>query len=229
MTILHIETSTNICSVALSHKGKIIFQIADQQGLNHAKLLSPFIQQAIEKGNTTGHTPQAVAVSAGPGSYTGLRIGVSTAKGLCYGWNIPLVAIDTLHIMAIDALHRHTIPEDALLCPMLDARRMEVYTTLLDHQLHPHLATTPKIIDETSFVEILEKQPIYFFGNGAEKCSALITHPNAIFLDHITPTANSMMTLAEKDFTQQAFVDVAYFEPHYLKEFQATTPQKNKF
>lgn len=227
MTILHIETSTNICSVSLSNNGETIFQRADEQGLNHAKLLSPFVQQAIEKGKKEGVSPQAIAVGGGPGSYTGLRIGVSTAKGLCLGFGIPLIAIDTLKIIAVDALIKQQIQSDSLLCPMLDARRMEVYTTIFDHQLQPLLPTIPKIIDEDSFMEQLTKQKIYFFGNGAEKCKNIITHPNAIFLDNINPMAYNMITIAEEAFRQKNFVDVAYFEPYYLKDFQATIPKKN--
>lgn len=170
--------------------------------------------------------PDAVSVSAGPGSYTGLRIGVSTAKGLCYGYDIPLIAVDTLKIISKNALTGITEKKDVLLCPMIDARRMEVYTALYNTDLEVIRPVSAEIISENSFAEILEEKTIYFFGNGSGKCKSIITHPNARFLDNAVPLAENMMQLAEHKFSQKEFVDTAYFEPFYLKEFQATTPKK---
>ncbi len=226
MTIIHIETSTNVCSVALSHCGECIFEISDSKGLNHASMLSPFIQKAIAKSNEMNLTLDAIAVSAGPGSYTGLRIGVSTAKGLCYGYGIPLIAVNTLEIMAAGALKKDLADENILLCPMIDARRMEVYSAFYTKQLEMKRETSADIIAENSFSEWLDLQPVYFFGNGSEKCKTLLSHPNARFIDQIVPLAINMIPLAEKKFTTNDFADTAYFEPFYLKEFQATVAKK---
>lgn len=226
MTILHIETSTNVCSVALSHNEDTVFSISNNDGQNHAAMLSLFIQQALEKAKESNLKPNAIAVSAGPGSYTGLRIGVSTAKGLCYGYDIPLIAVSTLEILCNEALKREIMEKNAFFCPMIDARRMEVYAGIYDSSLNIKQSVTPEIITEKSFSEFLNKSTVYFFGNGAEKCSFVITHPNARFIDNIEPLAENMITLAEKKYRAGDFVDVAYFEPFYLKEFQATTPKK---
>ncbi len=226
MTILHIETSTNVCSVALSHNEDTVFFISNNDGQNHAAMLSLFIQQALEKAKESNLKPNAIAVSAGPGSYTGLRIGVSTAKGLCYGYDIPLIAVSTLEILCNEALKREIMEKNAFFCPMIDARRMEVYAGIYDSSLNIKQSITPEIITEKSFSEFLNKSTVYFFGNGAEKCSSVITHPNARFIDNIEPLAENMITLAEKKYRAGDFVDVAYFEPFYLKEFQATTPKK---
>lgn len=192
--------------------------------MNHAALLSSFIEEALK---TTGKKPDAVAVSSGPGSYTGLRIGVSTAKGLCYGWGIPLIAVSTLETMASQALKAIADNSKALFCPMIDARRMEVYSAFYNAKGEPVEGVSANIITETSFSETLEKQPVYFFGNGAAKCKTVLTHSNALFLENIVPLATDMIQLAERAFKNKQFVDVAYFEPFYLKEFQVTTP-KNK-
>lgn len=226
MTFLHIETSTNVCSVALSNNGSTIFSIANNDGQNHAAMLSLFIQQAIEKAAESNLKLDAVAVSEGPGSYTGLRIGVSTAKGLCYGYEIPLIAVNTLEILCTEAVKKQSIEENALLCPMIDARRMEVYTAIYTSSLNLKQDTTPEIITEKSFADFLEKNTVYFLGNGAEKCSSVITHTNARFIANVEPLAENMIMLAEKKYRARDFADVAYFEPFYLKEFQATTPKK---
>ncbi|HRG02894.1 MAG TPA: tRNA (adenosine(37)-N6)-threonylcarbamoyltransferase complex dimerization subunit type 1 TsaB [Paludibacteraceae bacterium] len=226
MTILHIETSTNVCSVALSNDGVCLFEISNNEGLNHAAMLSPFVQQAIGKMNELHLKPEAIAVSAGPGSYTGLRIGVSTAKGLCYGYKIPLIAVGTLEILAVDALKTGILNDHALLCPMIDARRMEVYSALYTEKLELKREVSAEIINENSFQEILDQQPVYFFGNGASKCKPLITHPNARFIDSIEPLAKNMILTAEKKYAAHDYADVAYFEPFYLKEFQATIPKQ---
>lgn len=226
MTIIHIETSTTTCSVAISRNSEIVFSESAHEGLNHASLLSPFIQHGLDMLRTSNLSPDAVAISSGPGSYTGLRIGVSTAKGLCYGFNIPLIALDTLQIMAVGALKTGKIASsDALLCPMIDARRMEVYTAIFDGRGAVLEEPSAKIIDEHAFRDILHRT-VYFFGNGADKCRTVITHPNSRFITGIEPLAENMIEMAEQKFIGQTFADTAYFEPFYLKEFQATTPKK---
>jgi tRNA threonylcarbamoyladenosine biosynthesis protein TsaB len=153
----------------------------------------------------------AVAVSCGPGSYTGLRIGVSMAKGICYGRNLPLIALPTLEIMCVPVLFRDDLPEDALLCPMIDARRMEVYAAIYDRALNVKREIAADIIDENSYLEFLEKQPVYFFGNGAAKCREKITHPNAHFIDNIYPLAKWMFPLAEKSQIKRRFQGCSLF------------------
>lgn len=224
--ILHIETSTSVCSVALSQDGAVIFKQEDFKGLSHAVLLGVYVDEALSFADNHAIPVDAVAVSCGPGSYTGLRIGVSMAKGVCYGRNLPLIGLPTLEVLCVPVLLREDLPDDALLCPMIDARRMEVYTAVYDRALTVQSPVTAKIIDETSFAEQLAEQPVYFFGNGADKCREHIQHPNAHFLEGVIPLASWMFPLAEKAFAQQDFKDVAYFEPFYLKEFVASLPKK---
>ena len=223
MIIIHIDTSTTVCSVAVSNRGKCVFEISDNAGQNHATKLSPFIEQVLEYLQSNQLTPDAVSVSAGPGSYTGLRIGVSTAKGLCYGFNIPLIAVPTLEILAAGIVQSMDIEPDALLCPMIDARRMEVYTALYSPTLEIEQEVSAEIITEDSFKGQLERGKTYFMGNGAEKCKSVLTHPNACFIDNTEVLARDMIQSAEMRFTAGNYADVAYFEPFYLKEFQATT------
>lgn len=224
MTILHIETSTNVCSVALSSNGECIFGRTNAEGQNHATMLSPFIDEALKFLGE--QKPDAIAVSGGPGSYTGLRIGVSTAKGLSYGFQIPLIAVDTLAVMTVMARNIVKFPAtNALFCPMIDARRMEVYSIFYDSEGKVVRNVSADIIDENSYSELLANNTVYFFGNGADKCKAVLTHANAVFVDDVVPTAESMIPLAEHAFEQNEFVDVAYYEPFYLKEFQTTTPK----
>ena len=233
--ILNIETSTNVCSIALSENGNCIFGKVNTDGLNHAKLLSLFIDEALTILKERNKKLDAVAVSAGPGSYTGLRIGVSTAKGLCYGFGIPLISVSTLEIMSIAAkkvlkeTQNSVLITQYLLCPMIDARRMEVYAAFFDKNNELIKDISADIIDENSYHDLLTKQPIYFFGNGAEKCKAVLTHQNARFLDDIVPLAENMIPFSEKYFSENKFEDVAYFEPFYLKEFQTTQQKKNCF
>ncbi len=224
--ILHIETSTTVCSVAVSQETDILFEKTEYNGPSHATLLGVFVDEALAFVDSHGIPLDAVAVSCGPGSYTGLRIGVSMAKGICYGRNLPLIAIPTLKVLSVPVLLYHELPENALICPMLDARRMEVYSAIFDRALNEQKPISADIIDENSYVEFLDKQPVYFFGNGAEKCKEIIKHPNAHFIDKINPLAKMMGPLAERAFINKDFVDVAYFEPFYLKEFVATTPKK---
>jgi tRNA threonylcarbamoyladenosine biosynthesis protein TsaB len=224
--ILHLETSTSVCSVALSVDGKLVSDRISFDGPSHAVLLAPFVDEILCDMRTKGMRPDAVAVSCGPGSYTGLRIGVSMAKGLCYGWNVPLIAIDTLQLLAFSAI-KETKLDSALLCPMIDARRMEVFSAIFDQHLQFVRSIAADIVDETTYLPWLKSNTVLFFGNGAVKCRMHITHPNAMFVSDIVPKASEMIELAEKAFFQGQFVDTAYFEPFYLKDFVATVP-KNK-
>lgn len=224
--ILNIETSTNVCSVAVVHEGHVIWNEEDHSGPNHAVTLGVYVDQALSFIDNSGLQVEAVAVSSGPGSYTGLRIGVSMAKGVCYGREAKLIAIPTLEAMCVPLLLGDKIEEDALLCPMLDARRMEVYATIYDRALHEVRPVGADIIDENSYKEILDERVVYFFGPGAAKCKDVITHPNARFIDDMAPLAKDMAPLATKRFYRQEFEDVAYFVPFYLKEYQAALPKK---
>lgn len=220
--ILHIETSTEVCSVSVSEDGATIFSQEDFAGQQHAVKLGSFVDEALSFINSHAIPLDAVAVSCGPGSYTGLRIGVSMAKGICYGQDLPLIGVPTLKILCVPVLLFHDLPENALLCPMIDARRMEVYAALYDRSLQVIRETAADIVDEDTYLEYLEKQPVYFFGNGSGKCREKITHPNAHFIENIRPLAKMMFPLAEKAIAENDFKDVAYFEPYYLKEFVAT-------
>lgn len=224
--ILHIETSTQVCSVALSEDGQCIFSKTDFEGPSHAVTLGVYVDEALSFADSHAIPLDAVAVSCGPGSYTGLRIGVSMAKGICYGRNLPLIGIPTPEVMCVPLLLDEELPEDALLCPMIDARRMEVYAALYDRALHPVREIEAVIIDESSYEDYLNCGPVYFFGNGAAKCKEKILHPNARFVEDIHPLAKWMFPLAEKAFARGDFKDVAYFEPFYLKEFVASKPKK---
>jgi len=222
MIILNIETSTNVCSIAISENGNCIFSKSNEDGMNHAALLSVFIAEGMEDLKSKTKKLDAVAVSSGPGSYTGLRIGVSTAKGLCYGLDIPLIAVSTLEVIVVQALNQVVITENILYCPMIDARRMEVYAAFYNSKGEIQREIMADIIDENSYSEILENHVVYFFGNGAEKCKTTLTHPNAKFIDNLVPLAKNMISLAEKRFEEKKYEDVAYFEPFYLKEFYTT-------
>ncbi len=224
--LLHIETSTNVCSVALSENGTSLFTKSNADGMNHAALLSVFIAEALEVMKKGNKKLDAVAVSSGPGSYTGLRIGVSTAKGLCFGYDIPLISVSTLEVLTAEALKTSKMDENALFCPMIDARRMEVYTAFYNAKGEIKREISADIITSDSYAELLVGQPIYFFGNGAEKCKTTLTHPNAHYIDHLVPLAENMIPFAEKAFAESRFEDVAYFEPFYLKEFHTTMPKK---
>lgn len=224
--ILHIETSTTVCSVAVSEDGQNIFVKEDLKGPSHATLLGVFVDEALSFIDSHAIPLDAVAVSCGPGSYTGLRIGVSMAKGVCYGRNVPLIGLPTLGVLSVPVLLYHELPEDALLCPMIDARRMEVYAVIYDRALNMKREISADIVDEDSYLEFLERHPVYFYGNGAAKCREKITHPNAHFIDDVHPLAKMMFPLAEKAMAAKDFKDVAYFEPFYLKEFVASMPKK---
>ena len=220
--LLHIETAGQNCSVALSNENGIIDCIEKNEANIHGSALTVFIETLLSKNNFKPSDLKAVAVSKGPGSYTGLRIGVSTAKGLCYALNIPLIATDTLGSLANMALSNMAANanEKFLLCPMLDARRMEVYTCLYDQDLNLITAVNTSIIDENSFAEYRASQPIYFFGDGAEKCKPIFANdPHSFFIDNLYPSASASIAAAHAKFEQNMVEDVAYFEPFYLKEF----------
>ena len=220
--ILGIETSTKICSVAVSD-GKKLLAIEEEGGAySHSEKLTGFIQKVLDKANVQLKDLDVIAVSKGPGSYTGLRIGVSVAKGLCYALEKPLIAVDTLQAMA-----RNPLLSGDLLCPMIDARRMEVYTALYDDENKSVTPISAKIIDENSFSEELTNNQITFFGDGAEKCMEVLgKSANAKFCDKGLPSAEFINQIALEKFNQQDFEDVAYFEPYYLKDFVGTTPKK---
>ncbi len=226
MFILHIESSTHVCSVALSKGEQCIFKTSDFEGMNHAEKLSPFIQEALDYLNDLGGKLDAVAVSSGPGSYTGLRIGVSTAKGLCYGLDIPLISIPTLEVMMRGAKKQYTDNHDSIWIAMLDARRMEVYDAFYNQDCELIRDAEATIVDEQSYANLPNDKPLYFFGNGASKCKSVINLRNAQFIDDIHPLAENMIIPAVNKFTEKQFEDIAYFEPFYLKEFQTTVPKK---
>lgn len=225
--ILNIDTSTNVCSVAVSQDGAVIFEKEDHSGPNHAERLGSFIDEALSFTDNHAIPFDAVAVSCGPGSYTGLRIGVSMAKGICYGRGLKLIGVPTLELLCVPVLLDEMVTEDdALLCPMLDARRMEVYAQLFDRALHEVRPIHADVVEADTYNEYLDQHPVYFFGNGAAKCQQVITHPNAHFISCIEPLAKNMMPLAERRMAQQKFEDVAYFVPFYLKNFVAKLPRK---
>lgn len=225
--ILSIETSTDVCSVAVSQDGTCIFEKEDSSGPNHAVKLGVFVDEALSFIDSHLIPLDAVAVSCGPGSYTGLRIGVSMAKGICYGRSVKLLSVPTLHLLCVPVLLREQIQEEnALLCPMLDARRMEVYAQLFDRALNEVRPIQADVVDADTYKSYLDERSVYFFGNGAEKCIEVINHPNAHLIKNVEPLAKYMFPLAEKRMMNEQFEDVAYFVPFYLKDFVAKIPKK---
>lgn len=227
-TILHIETSTDVCSVALSKDGHCVWDKEDHgigKSSRAAELLPRFVDEAMEQ-LLSNEKLDAVAISGGPGSYTGLRIGMSMAKGIAYGSDARLLAVSALEIMCVPILLGRELEDGALLCPMIDARRMEVFSAIYDRALKPIRGTRADIVEEDTYKEFLDRHPVYFFGNGAEKCKEVIAHPNAHFIDHIVPLARHMMPLAEKRYHGGMFEDVAYYVPDYGKEYEAKLPKK---
>ena len=224
--ILCIETATPVCSVALCENDKVIELKETSKKNSHAEKVAVFIDQIIKKVGIEPADLSAIAVSKGPGSYTGLRIGVSTAKGLCYAAGKPLIAINTLHSMAVGLIQNS--PDEKrydLYCPMIDARRMEVYSALYDKHGEEVRETKAEIIDEKSFNLYAQTPSMIFFGDGAEKCRHVLSHPNAFFGPEFHPSAAYMANLAYKKFLAGQFEDVAYFEPFYLKDFMAGLPK----
>jgi tRNA threonylcarbamoyladenosine biosynthesis protein TsaB len=224
--ILHIETSTQVCSVAVSEDSHVIFQLEDHSGPNHAERLGSMVDEALSFTDNHAIPFDAVAVSCGPGSYTGLRIGVSMAKGICYGRNLKLIAVPTLELMCVPVLLREMVEENALLCPMIDARRMEVYAGIYDRALKEVRPVGADVVDAETYKQWLDERPVYFFGNGAAKCMETINHPNAHLIEGIEPLAKWMQPLAERRLLNGLTEDVAYFEPFYLKDYVAKMPKK---
>lgn len=220
--ILSIETSTTVCSAALHDRGELIALEITHEPNSAASQLAVMIDKLLRQPSVK---LEAVAVSSGPGSYTGLRIGVATAKGICYALSLPLIAVNSLELMADGVRHSILDTRYSLLCPMIDARRMEVYTALFDNDLNFASPVEAKVIDESSFAGQLRDNKILFFGNGADKCRSTITHANAVFVDNIFPSAENMGALAFDLFGKNKFEDVSEFEPAYLKDFIAKKPK----
>ena len=220
--ILNIETATKNCSVSISKEGEtIVLKELNSGEYSHAEKLHEFIKQVADEASIELSDLKAVAVSKGPGSYTGLRIGVSAAKGLCFALDIPLIAIDTLQALAL-----LTSISEGLVIPLLDARRMEVYSAVFNSENEMEREVKAEIISEDSFRTYLNKQKVYFVGDGVEKCKGIITHKNAIFIDDKLPSANEMSLLSFEKFKKNDLEDVAYFEPFYLKDFVAIKSKK---
>ncbi|WP_375238441.1 tRNA (adenosine(37)-N6)-threonylcarbamoyltransferase complex dimerization subunit type 1 TsaB [Aurantibacter sp.] len=219
--ILSIETSTTNCSVSLSKNGETLLLKENYgNGYSHAERLHLYIEEVLEQASIGKSELNAIAVGKGPGSYTGLRIGVSAAKGLCYALNIPLISISTLESLA------HQVKIDSgLIVPMLDARRMEVYSAVYSFELKEKREVKAQVLDQNSFLNELQNQKVVFIGNGVEKMKTLLKSKNAIFIDDKLPSANQMSSLAYKKFASKMFEDVAYFEPYYLKDFVAIKPK----
>ncbi|REE83248.1 tRNA threonylcarbamoyladenosine biosynthesis protein TsaB [Lutibacter oceani] len=220
--ILNIETSTKNCSVSLAKDGKTIaLKEVNDEGYSHAEKLHEFIKEIISKAGLSFSNLDAIAVSKGPGSYTGLRIGVSAAKGLCFALNIPLISVNTLQSLALTT----STPSESFVIPLLDARRMEVYSAVFKNNiLIKNVAA--EIITENSFSEFLNKSDVYFLGDGAEKCKEIIIHKNANFIDNKFPSANEMSKLSFEKYKKNDIEDIAYFEPFYLKDFIVVASKK---
>ncbi|MFH0756432.1 MAG: tRNA (adenosine(37)-N6)-threonylcarbamoyltransferase complex dimerization subunit type 1 TsaB [Bacteroidota bacterium] len=231
--ILHIETATDICSVALSAGDQLMALVESGAERSHATLLNRYIREAMAQAGRELGMLSGIAVSKGPGSYTGLRIGVSTAKGLAYALGKPLLSCGTLENMAYAAKNHPEIQElsgkygdKLLLGSMLDARRMEVYTAFFSPSMSPVREVTADIVDQNSFQKLLKNHHICFFGNGATKCQGVITDPNAHYIEGLNPSSRFMITPVLARYQEEKFEDVAYFEPFYLKDFVATIPRK---
>ncbi|MBU3010481.1 tRNA (adenosine(37)-N6)-threonylcarbamoyltransferase complex dimerization subunit type 1 TsaB [Polaribacter vadi] len=221
--ILNIETATKNCSVSIAKNGEILaLKELNNGNYSHAEVLHPFIVDVLKEVNLTTKEIDAVAVSKGPGSYTGLRIGVSAAKGLCFAFDKPLISIDTLtglsYAISIDK---------GIIIPMIDARRMEVYAAVYNQDHQQIREIKAEVIDENSFSDYLEKHKVYFLGDGSQKCKTIINHKNAVFIDDKFPSAKEMAKLSFIKYKKSDIEDVAYFEPFYLKDF-VVIPEKKK-
>jgi len=219
-TLLFLETATEVCSVALSKGVEIVSSICSNKGNSHTENLFPFVEEVLEDGKCGISEINGVVLSIGPGSYTGLRIGASAAKGICYALNIPLIGVSTLQSIVFGAKHQHNDELNILYCPMIDARRMEVFTAMFDKKGKPITEVESKIIDEDSFASELKNHILYFCGNGMQKCKSVLKYPNARFID-VQITAQNMLLPALVKYENKQFEDVAYFEPFYLKEYTA--------
>jgi len=218
--ILNIETATDVCSVVVALDGKILAIREESSGQSHAKLLTTFISECIKEAGFELADFHAVAVSKGPGSYTGLRIGVASAKGICYALNKPLISVNTLQSLACNFLRINKITPGSWLCPMIDARRMEVYTAFFNEDLNFEKETSAEIIGPGSFHEILKSHKVNFFGDGMEKTRQIfVNDTNAHFFSDIIPSAAGMIPFSEESYKKAIFEQTAYFEPYYLKDF----------
>lgn len=230
--ILHIETATNICSVALSEGERLIAIRESDEDKSHGALLTVFMDEVLKEGRLKSKDLDAISVSIGPGSYTGLRIGVSAVKGFAYALNLPIIGIETLLALAIGAKAEQEVMElaehnpDLLLCPLLDARRMEVYSAFYTLDEQAFRKVHADIIDSDSYNDILNSRPVAFFGNGSQKVKEILTHENVCFVDGIVPSARNMILPSLDAFGKKRYEDTAYFEPYYLKDFIATSPKK---
>lgn len=226
--ILNIETSTDVCSVALSSEGGILEHREDYRGQNHAQVLSDFIKEMMKYVVSREIKLDAVAVSIGPGSYTGLRIGLSEAKGLAFGLDLPLIGVNTLKLLSVSAMFNHDIDDNTIFIPMIDARRMEVFTAGYDLGLNEIMKPQAMILSESSFDELMESnKKLLLIGNGSNKAIELYKTKGQIkWIDGIKPVAIDMVALSEMAFRNKDFIDIAYSTPNYLKDFQATTPKK---
>ncbi|MDE7465226.1 MAG: tRNA (adenosine(37)-N6)-threonylcarbamoyltransferase complex dimerization subunit type 1 TsaB [Muribaculaceae bacterium] len=221
--ILNIETSGKICSVAISRDGVCVYKLDDKRGMKHAEVLAPFVEECMSWVKSENESLDAVAVSLGPGSYTGLRIGLSMAKGVAFGLDIPLIGIDTLKLLA--SIGQFRIPgytTEELFIPMVDARRMEVFQGVYDYRMEPVGDVGPKILDSNSYKEYLETRRVCFVGDGAGKAMEVISSPNAVWMPDILPMAEDMIPFSEMAWRRQQFIDKAYSVPNYLKEYQTT-------
>ncbi len=227
--IILIETSTALCSVALAEDGRIVAYKESETPRAQASLTAPFVKELLDAQGIGVRDCDAVCVSKGPGSYTGLRVGVSTAKGLCFGAGIPLIAVGTLDTLVYQADDEGLLPAGCrYVVPMVDARRMEVYTAVFTPSGHQLTDTRPQVIEDNSFADLLAEGPVLFIGDGAGKCREAIAHPNAHFVQ-CCPKASAMLRPAFAAWEARRFEDTAYFEPFYLKEFIATVPRKKLF
>lgn len=229
-TILHIDTSNEFCSLALSQNDKLIGLRETNEKNAHSRVVTLFASELLEENKLGMEDLDAVAVSMGPGSYTGLRIGVSAAKGFCYALNIPLIAVGTLHAMALGSIEiaksQGDLESGIIFCPMIDARRMEVYAAMFDENGKEIRETKAEIIDETSYHDELQKDRVIFSGNGSDKCKEVLSHnPKALFQALNKPSAKFMIPIAIDKYRNNQFEDVAYFEPFYLKNFVAGLPR----
>lgn len=227
--IIYIETSTSLCTVALSEDGQIVTTRECATARSQAAMTAPLVQQMLSDRGIAVRDCDAICVSKGPGSYTGLRVGSSTAKGLCFGAGLPLIAVGTLDTLVWGAMEQGLVPEGCkYIVPMIDARRMEVYSAVFSNGGEQLTETEPVIVDGSSFADRLEEGPVLFIGDAADKCRGTLTHPNARFLQ-CCPRAEWMCTPANRAFNEKRFENTAYFEPFYLKQFVATVSSKKLF
>ena len=228
-TILHIETSTDVCSVALTTESQVLDHRENYEGQTHATLLSQYVKEMLDYARSRDLKLDAIAVSIGPGSYTGLRIGLSEAKGLAFGLQLPLIGVNTLQLLSVSTMFNHFIDVDGdklLYVPMIDARRMEVYTAAYTPALNAVLEPQAMILDEHSFETLIEQgYQLVLMGNGSDKAHQVLSRDGVRFIEGIKPVAVDMLALAEKAYREKNFIDVAYSTPLYLKEFQATKPK----